>query len=113
MSIALRNFAVLHAPIQRIQEDSNLRMLLVICGLITAPSLALAFFLDGWLQYAFAAVIAINVAVPVMAYFASLHPRHARAEDDPAFPVRSPLTFEQAHFPRREQVPAEKVSDKV
>jgi O-antigen/teichoic acid export membrane protein len=113
MSIALRNFNEGHTPIQRIQEDSNLRMLLVICGLVAAPSLVLMFFLSGWVQYAFAAVIAINVAVPVMAYFSSLNPPSQQADEDLVYPVRSALTFEQAQLPQREQAPAEKVSDKV
>lgn len=113
MSIALRNFSGLHTPIQRIQEDSNLRMLLVICGMITAPSLVLVFFLSGWVQYVFAAVVAINVAVPVLAYFASLNPPREVADEDPTFPVRSPLALEHAQLPHREQSPVEKVSDKV
>ena len=88
-------------------------MLLVICGLVTAPSLVLVFFLSGWVQYAFAAVVVINVAVPVMAYFASVNPSRELREEDLAFPIRSSLMLEQAQLPRRQHAPAEKVSDRV
>ena len=113
MSIALRNLHGVHTPIQRIQEDSNLRMLLVICGLITAPSLVLVVFLTGWVQYVFAAVVAINVAVPVMAYYVSLNPPTRMPEEDYAFPSLRQIAFEEAKMPLTQQVPVEKVSDKV
>lgn len=113
MSIALRNFQGVHTPIQRVQEDSNLRMLLVICGLITAPSLVLVVFLTGWVQYVFAAVVAVNVAVPIMAYVASLNPPRQMPEEDYAFSSAPQITVEKAALPRNEQVPVEKVSDKV
>jgi len=109
MSIALRNFQGIHTPIQRLQEDSNLRMLLVICGLITLPSLVLAIFLTGWVQYVFAVVVAINVAVPVLAFLASLNPPQQSPEQDDA-----PQTMvEDPEHPHAEQVPVAKVSDKV
>jgi hypothetical protein len=113
MSIALRNFQGIHTPIQRIQEDSNLRMLLVICGLITAPSLVLVVFLTGWVQYVFALVLAINVAVPVMAYFASLNPPRPLPDEDYAMSRGPQAALGGAELPLSQQVPAEKISDKV
>jgi len=103
----------MHTPIQRIQEDSNLRMLLVICGLITAPSLVLMVFLTGWIQYLFAAVVAINVAVPVMAYFASQTPPRPLADEEPLYSRAQQITFEEVKLPLPESVPVERVSDKV
>ena len=112
MSIALRNFSGTHTPIQRIQEDSNLRMLLVICGMIAAPSLLLTFFLSGWVLYVFVAIVAVNIVVPVMAYSASLMPPRAVGEDG-SIPPRQQLLLEEAAFPVRNSVPAEKITDKV
>ena len=94
MSIALRNFNGTHTPIQRIQEDGNLRMLLLICAAIAVPSLVLAFFLTGWLQYVFVAIIAVNVAVPVMAYAASLNPPRAVPDEDPALSLRQQIELD-------------------
>jgi len=88
-------------------------MLLVICGLITAPSLVLVVFMTGWVQYVFAVVVAINVAVPVMAFFASLNPPHQMPEEDYAFSRAPQIMVEDTKRPLNEQVPAEKVSDKV
>jgi hypothetical protein len=88
-------------------------MLLVICGLITAPSLVLAVFLTGWVQYVFVAVVAINVAVPVMAYYVSLNPPSRLPEEDFASQRAPQITFEEAKTPLTQQVPVEKVSDKV
>ena len=113
MSIALRNFQGMHTPIQRIQEDSNLRMLLVICGLITAPSLVLMVFLTGWIQYLFAVVVAINVAVPVMAYFASQMPARPLPDEEPIYSRAPQIAFEEVKLPLPESVPVVKVSDKV
>src|SRR5579859_3250464 len=103
MSIALRNFQGVHTPIQRVQEDSNLRMLLVICGLIAVPSLVLVVFLTGWVQYVFAAVVVTNVAVPVMAYVASRNPPRQELEDDYAFSRAAPIAFEEVELPLDEQ----------
>lgn len=113
MSIAIRNLQGIHTPIQRIQEDSNFRMLLVICGLITAPSLVLVVFLTGWVQYVFAAVVAVNVAVPVLAYFASLNPPRQELEEDFAFSHAPQIAVEAVKLALNEKVPVEKVSDKV
>ena len=110
MTIALRNFNGTPTPIRCIQENGNLRILLVICGSIAVPSLALAFFLGGWLQYVFVAVIAVNIAVPVIAYAASLHPPGAMPEEDPA---RQRLVFEDTALPVIDRVSAEKITDKV
>jgi hypothetical protein len=88
-------------------------MLLVICGLITAPSLVLMVFLTGWVQYLFAIVVAINVAVPVMAYFASLNPPRPLSDEEPAYSRGPQITFEEVKLPLAESVPVEKVSDKV
>ncbi len=88
-------------------------MLLVICGLITLPSLALVVFLTGWVQYVFAVVVAINVAVPVLAFLASLNPPRQNSEQDYAC-SRAPQTMvEDTERPLNEQVPVAKVSDKV
>ena len=111
MSIALGNFNGIHTPVQRIQEDSNLRMLLIICGSIAAPSLVLAVFLSGWLQYLLVFVIAINIAVPVTAYLISLTPPCAPPDEDLSAQRRIPL--EEATLPLKDRVPAEKVPDKV
>ena len=113
MSIALRNFNGIHTPIQRVQEDSNLRMLLLICGSIAAPSLVLAFFLSGWVQYVFVAIIAVNVAVPVMAYAASLNPPRVAPEEDSSLPLRPQIVLEEASLPVNDRLPAEKITDKV
>ena|ERR1700761_6154288 len=112
MSIALRNFTGTHTPIQRIQEDSNLRMLLVICGLIAAPSLVLTFFLSGWVLYVFVAIVAVNILVPVMAYVASLNPPRALDEDSSVLP-RQQLVLEEATLPIGNSVPAEKITHQV
>lgn len=88
-------------------------MLLVICGLITAPSLVLVVFLTGWVQYVFVAVVAINVAVPLMAYYASLNPPSRLPEEDFAVQRAPQIAFEEAKTPLTQQVPVEKVSDKV
>jgi hypothetical protein len=100
-------------PIQRIQADGNLRMLLVICGLITAPSLVLAVFLTGWVQYVFFLLVAINVAVPVLAYVASLNPPAPMPEEDYVFSRAPQIMVAQAELPPSEHAPVEKVSDKV
>lgn len=113
MSIALRNFNGIHTPIQRVQEDGNLRMLLLICGSIAVPSLVLAFFLTGWLQYVFVAIIVVNVAVPVMAYAASLNPPRALPDEDSSLPLRERIALEEASLPVSDRLPAEKISDKV
>ena len=113
MSIALRTFNGIHTPIQRVQEDSNLRMLLVICGSIAAPSLVLAFFLTGWLQYVFVAIIAANVAVPVMAYAASLNPPRAMPDQDSSLLPREHIALEEASLSVSDRLPAEKIADKV
>lgn len=113
MSIALRNFIGVHTPIQRVQEDSNFRMLLVICGSIAVPSLVLAFFLTGWLQYVFVAVIAVNMAVPVVAYAASLNPPRALQDEDSSLPLRQQIVIEEAALPVIDRLPAEKLTDKV
>ncbi len=81
MSITLRNSGGLNAPILRIQEDSALRMLLVVCSLILIPSLALTVVLDGWVQYVFVAIAALNIVVPVTAYFTSPPLPELPAED--------------------------------
>ena len=112
MSIALRNFQGIHTPIQRIQEDSNLRMLLVICGAIAAPSLILTFFLSGWVLYVFVAIAAVNVIVPIMAYAASLNPPRALDDDSSVMP-RQQLVLEEATLPIGNSVPAEKITHKV
>ena len=83
MSIALGDFNRLQAPVQRVQEDGNFRILLLICGLVTAPSLALAFFLGGWVQYLLYVVVAADLAVVVTAYLASLNPPRALPDEDP------------------------------
>jgi len=82
MSIALGNFNGIHAPLQRVQEDGNFRMLLLICALVAAPSLALALFLSGWVQYLLFAVVAANIAVVAIAYIASLNPPRALPDED-------------------------------
>jgi hypothetical protein len=111
MSIALKNFNGLNTPILRIQEDSVLRMLLVVCSAIALPSLVLMLFLDGWVQYVFAAIVAINIVVPVLAYFTT-----------PPFPELPPEDFlmsrpqgavGQVMLPLTQHVSVVKVSDKV
>lgn len=113
MSIALRNFNGVHTPIQRVQEDSNFRMLLVICGSIAVPSLVLAFFLTGWLQYVFVAVIAVNVAVPVLAYAASLNQPRALPDEESSLSLRQQIVLEEAPLSVNDRLPAEKFTDKV
>jgi len=82
MSIALGNFNQVHAPVQRVQENGNFRMLLLICGLVALPSLALALFLGGWVQYLLFAMVAANIAVVVIAYIASLNPPRVLPDED-------------------------------
>jgi len=86
MSIALGNFNEAHAPVRRVQEDGNFRMLLLICGLVAAPALALALLLGGWVQYLLFAVAATNIAVVVIAYIASLNPPRLGPDEDPPAP---------------------------
>ncbi|GEM_PF-6076032 len=82
MTIALGNFNRVHTQAEPVQQDGNFRMLLTICGLVALPSLGLALFLGGWVQYLLFAVMAINIAVPVLAYFVSLHPRPVLPDED-------------------------------
>jgi len=82
MSIALGNFNEINASVSRVQEDGNFRMLLLICALVAAPSLALAVFLGGWVQYLLFAVVAANIAVVAIAYIASLNPPRALPDED-------------------------------
>ena len=82
MSIAMRSFSGVKTPIRRVRADGTLRTLLVICCLIAAPSLVLMFFLSGWVLYVFASVLAVNLAVPAIAYYASPTARGQLFEDD-------------------------------
>ncbi len=87
-------------------------MLVVICGLIAAPSMVVMVLLSGWVQYLFAGVAAINVAVPVVAYLAYRMP--VRLPDDQPLYARAPqIAFDDVTLPLPESVPVEKVSDKV
>ena len=115
MSIAIRNFSGLSAPERNLKEDSGLRTLMVICGLIAGPSLVLMYFLSGWVLYAFAVVVLVNLAVPAMAYYVSLNPPRDLPEEEERSQAHQPeIVLESvAALPMRHAAVAETVADSI
>lgn len=114
MSIAIRSFSGVNTPVRTEKEDSGLRTLMVICGLIAGPSLVLMYFLSGWVLYAFAIVVMVNLAVPAVAYYVSLNPPRQRPEEDRTLAHQPEIVLEPvAALPMRESAVVQTVSDQV
>ncbi len=114
MSIAMRSFSGVNSPVRSVQDESGLRTLMVICGFIAGPSLILMFFLSGWVLYVFAAVVAVNLTVPALAYYVSLTPPRQRPEEDRSPAHQPEIVLEPvAALPMRQSAVAETVSDKI
>ncbi len=87
---------------------------MVICGFIAGPSLILMYFLSGWVLYVFAVVVAVNLAVPALAYYVSLTPPRQRPEEDRSLAHQPEIVLEPVTaLPMREHAVAETVSDKI